>query len=579
MSSHAPASPHSDRPLDTRGRPRHPGAGASRPDVADEASPGSDPRPAPEPAGSIDHKWLVAASVSIGAIMGTIDLSIVNVALPQIRGSIGASIDQMTALATSFAIAQVVVMPLTAFLGRFVGQKRVYLFCLALFIVGSAMCGLSRTLTQLVVSRTLQGFGAGALMPTQMAILRQTFPRREQGMAMAVVGMVITFGPAVGPALGGWIVDNWSWPWIFFINLPVGLLGIVMSQRFVHEPADIRAANAAQAARMKRDFDWLGIVLLSAGLASLQYVLEEGNRNDWFASRLIVALSLVALVGLVGFVYTELHVPAPAVNLRLFRDPVFASATALAAVMFSSLMAGMFLLPVFLQELLGFTALKSGLAMLPRALVMMVVTPIVGRIYNHVAPRLLVAIGVACVAVGCWQMGSFTLQTSQTGVIGVLVLQGVGFSFLFVPLATVALSFVPRVQLADATGLNSVVRQFGGSAGLAIYGTLLTQYADRARADLSGYVSPYRPEAAERLAALTRGFMTQGMDALSAKTAALQVLAGAVAQQGAVIAFERVFALTGLVLGLTLPLVLLLRQSEHDDHPSTPVTERAPAID
>jgi DHA2 family multidrug resistance protein len=547
--------------------------------AADAAAPAARPYAASPPAreGSRpDSKWLVAASVSIGAIMATIDLSIVNVAMPQIRGSIGASIDQMTALATSFAIAQVVVMPLTAFLGRFLGQKRVYLVCLGIFVAGSALCGISRTLTQLVISRSLQGLGAGALMPSQMAILRQTFPRREQGMAMAVVGMVITFGPAIGPTLGGWIVDNWSWPWIFYINLPVGVFGILMCRRFVHEPEDIRAANAAQAARMKRDFDWAGIALLSVGLASLQYVLEEGNRNDWFASRLITTLALTAVVGLVGFVWTELHAPAPAVNLRLFRDPVFASATVLAAVMFSSLMAGMFLLPVFMQELLGFTALKSGLALMPRALVMMVVTPVVGRVYNHVSPRLLVAFGVACVAVGCWNMGGFTLETSQGGVIGALVLQGVGFSCLFVPLATVALSFVPRAQLTDATGLNSVVRQFGGSAGLAIYGTLLTQYGVRARADLGESVTQFRPEVGQRIELIARGLAARGMDAWTAKTAAMKVLAGMVSQQAAVIAFERVFALTGLVLGLTLPLVLLLRQSEHDDHPESQPAAESP---
>ncbi len=515
----------------------------------------------------LDHKWLVAASVSLGAMMATIDTSIVNVALPQIRGEIGATIDQMTALATSFMIAQVIVMPLTAFLGRIFGQRRVYLTCLWVFLVGSALCGLAHTLPQLVLARTLQGLGAGALMPSQMAILRQTFPRKEQGMAMAVVGMVITFGPAVGPTLGGWIVDNWSWPWIFYINLPVGLLGISMSSRYVHDPEDIRAANAAHAEAIKRDFDWLGIVLLSTALAALQYVLEEGNRNDWFDSKLITTLTVVSIGSLLAFIHVELNARVPSVNIRLFKDYVFTSATLLAAVMFSSLMAGMFLLPVFMQEMLGFTALKSGMALLPRALVMMVVTPIIGRIYNHVSPRLLVAIGLSCVSLGCWEMGSFTLQTSQAGIIGVLVLQGVGFSCLFVPLATVALSHVPRVQLTDATGLNAVVRQFGGSAGLAIYGTLLSQHATRARADLAEHVTAVDPGTAERLAAMTRAFIAHGYDALTAKSAALQAMAGTVARQGAVLAFEHVFALTGLALAVTLPLVLLLRQSEHDDHP------------
>jgi DHA2 family multidrug resistance protein len=529
--------------------------------------------------GNIDRKWLVAASVSVGAMMATIDASIVNVALPQIRGEIGASIDQMTSLATSFAIAMVVIMPLTAFLGRILGQKRVYLACLGVFIAGSALCGIARSLPQLVIARSLQGLGAGALMPSQMAILRQTFPKREQGMAMAVVGMVITFGPAVGPTLGGWIVDNWSWPWIFYINLPVGLVGIAMSSRFVHEPADIRAANAAHAERIKRDFDWLGILLLSAGLAALQYVLEQGNRNDWFESPRIAGLTALAVISLVGFVVTELRAPTPAVNLRLFKHPVFTSSTLLAAVMFSSLMAGMFLLPLFMQELLGFTALKSGMALLPRALVMMVVTPIVGKLYNHVSPRVLVAFGLICVSLGCWEMGSFTLETSQSGIIGVLVLQGVGFSCLFVPLATVALSHVPRVQLSDATGLNSVVRQFGGSAGLAIYGTLLTQHGVRARSHLGEFVTAYRPDVAERLAAMTHAFIARGMDAVTAKTAAVQALAGVVARQGAVIAFEHIFAMTGIALACTLPLVLLLRHSDHDDHPESVVESQQAAVE
>jgi DHA2 family multidrug resistance protein len=511
-----------------------------------------------------DNKWLVAASVSFGAIMATLDLSIVNVALPQIRGSIGASIDQMTAVATSFAIAQVIVMPLTAFLGRFLGQKRVYLFCLGLFLVGSVLCGLARTLTQLVVARSLQGLGAGALQPSQMAILRQTFPPKEQGMAMAMVGMAVMIGPALGPTLGGWIVDNWSWPWIFYINLPVGALGILMTSRFVHEPEDIRAANRAQAARMRKNLDWQGIAFLSVGLACLQYVLEEGNRNDWFDSRAITLATVTAAVGLVAFLVRELHAPEPAVNLRLFRDPVFASATVLGAVMFSNLMANMFLLPVFMQELLGFTALKSGFALLPRALVMMVATPMVGRLYGRVPPRVLVAIGIGCVAAGSFQMGHFTLATSDAGIIATLILQGVGFSFLFVPLATVALSYVSRVQLADATGLNSLFRQFGGSAGLAIYGTLLEQYTTRATAVLAMHVEPYRAATGERLSLLTGAMCGGGMDPYTARAAALKTLAATVAQQGAVIAFERVFILTGIVMVLLLPLVVALRDKAHE---------------
>jgi MFS transporter, DHA2 family, multidrug resistance protein len=511
-----------------------------------------------------DNKWLVAFSVSFGAIMATIDISIVNVALPQIRGSIGATIDQMTALGTSFAIAQVIVMPLTAFLGRFFGQKRVYLFCLGLFLVGSVLCGLAHTLPQLIAARTLQGFGAGALQPSQMAILRQTFPPREQGMAMAIVGMVIVIGPAIGPTLGGWIVDNWSWPWIFYINMPVGIIGILATSRFVHEPEDIRTANRAQAEVMRRNLDWQGIVYMSVGLAALQYVLQEGNRLDWFDSKLVTLASILSIAGLGLFVWQELHARAPAVNLRLFRDRTFSSATLIGSIMFANLMANMFLLPVFMQEMLGFTALKSGVSLMPRALVMMATTPLVGRIYNHVSPRLLVALGVAFVALGSLDMGHFTLLTSDVGVIKTLLLQGVGFSLLFVPLTTVALSHVERTQYADASGLNSLVRQFGGSAGLAIYGTLLEQFTARAQAALAVHVDPYRAPVMDRVAAISRGMVAHGMDPVTAKAAAVKALAGTVARQGAMIAFEKTFMLTGFMMLTLLPLTFFLRSKDHE---------------
>jgi DHA2 family multidrug resistance protein len=395
-------------------------------------------------------------------------------------------------------------------------------------------------------------------------------------MAMAVVGMVVVIGPAIGPSLGGWIVDNWSWPWIFYINLPVGILGIVATTRFVHEPEDIRAANRAQAEVMRRNLDWQGIAYMSVGLAALQYVLQEGNRNDWFDSKAITLATIAAVVGIVAFIVQELRAPAPAVNLRLFRDPTFSSATVIGGIMFANLMANMFLLPVFMQEMLGFTALKSGLALMPRALVMMVGAPIVGRIYNHVSPRVLVALGLVCVALGSLDMGRFTLQTSDTGIITTLLLQGVGFSLLFVPLTTVALSHVPRTQLTDASGLNSLVRQFGGSAGLAIYGTLLEQYTTRAQAALAVHVDPYRPEVAQRLESITRGMVARGMDAATAKAAALRALAGTVARQGAMIAFEKTFMLTGFMMITLLAFVFFLRSKDHEaaregPHPVAPV--------
>jgi DHA2 family multidrug resistance protein len=510
------------------------------------------------PARPATNKWLVTISVTFGTLMGAIDASIVNVALPHLRGAVGATLQEITWITTGFAIATVIVMPLTAFLGRLFGQKRVYMASLLLFIGSSALCGMSATLEQLVLFRVLQGLGAGALQPTEQAILRQTFPPEEQGTAMALFGMAVMVGPAVGPTLGGWIVDNFHWSWIFFINLPVGALGLFMVWRFVHEPEDVRAANAAGAAAQRRNMDWLGIALLAIGLAALQYVLEEGQQEDWFASSLIVSCALASGVALVLFVWRELVAPVPAVNVRLFKDKLFASGSIIGAAMFAILLSSMFLLPVFMQELLGFTAMQSGLALMPRTLVMMAITPVVGRLYGRVSARALIAIGIVLVSAGSIWVSHVTLQSTAAGIVHPIMLQGVGFSFLFVPLTTAALSDVPRTKLADATGLNSLLRQVGASMGLAAFATLLSRSGVHAKAALASHVAIDRPEVQERLAALAAGFQGRGLDPVSAREAALRALDGVVTRQAMTIAFERVLFLTGALLLLVLPLLFFL---------------------
>jgi DHA2 family multidrug resistance protein len=520
--------------------------------AAAEASPAAATRPKV-------NKWLVAASVTFGTLMGTIDASIVNVAIPHMRGAVGATVQEITWVTTGFALANVLVMPLTAFLGRLFGQKRVYMFCLGLFILGSALCGMARSLTSLVAYRVLQGFGAGALQPTEQAILRQTFPPAEQGMAMALFGMAIMVGPAVGPTLGGFIVDNWSWPWIFYLNLPVGLLGLVMVGSFVHEDPEILAQNRGLAERQRAHVDWLGIALLCVALAALQYFLEEGARDDWFDSRVITGVFIVALIASAAFIIRELSAPAPAVNVRLFKDPVFASGTLISATMFALLMANMFLLPLFMQEYLGFSATQAGMALMPRVVVMMITTPIVGRLYNHVSPRLLIAIGVLFFGYGAYEMSHLALGSGPGDVVAAIAVQGVGFACLFVPLNTTALASIPRHLLPDATGLSSLLRQIGGSMGLATFATLLAVYNVDARASLAAHLRPERPELQARLAAMQHAFAERGMDAVSAHAAALRALAGGMQRQAATLAFDKLFLLGGLLFLLVLPLLFFLK--------------------
>jgi DHA2 family multidrug resistance protein len=514
------------------------------------------------------NKWLVALSVTFGTLMGAVDASIVNVALSQIRGSVGATLQEITWISTGFSIATVMVMPLTAFVGRLYGQKNVYLACLALFVVGSALCGIAWNLPSLIVFRALQGFGAGALQPTEQAILRTTFPPKEQATAMALFAMAVMIGPALGPTLGGFIVDHFHWSWIFFINVPVGILGFFMVTRFVHEPEDLKAKARVEAERQRRNMDWLGIALLWGALIALQYVLEEGQADDWFESPAIVVATLVFVFAAIAFVARELTAEVPAVNLRLFKDPVFTSGSLAYAGMFGVMISGMFLLPLFMQELLGFTATQSGLAMMPRTLAMMVCVPLMARVYRYVRPAVLATAGVLVTSWGMFSLSGLNLDSNANAIMGSLIVQGLGMSMMMVPLQTVALSNVPRERMPDATGLNSLMRQIGGSLGIAVFATILSRQGVIASAGLRAHLVAERPEVQARLAGTTAGLMARGMSAADAQSTALRSLAGTVARQGMVLAFDHLFVVGVIAFACVIPLALMLRRPVQAPQPA-----------
>jgi DHA2 family multidrug resistance protein len=378
-------------------------------------------------------------------------------------------------------------------------------------------------------------------------------------MAMALFGLAVVVGPAAGPVLGGYIIDNMSWPWIFYINLPVGLLGIFMVTRFVHEPEDIRRANHDRAAEQRKNLDWQGVLLMTTGLASLQYVLEEGSRNDWFSSMPVAICTFLAFFLLTAFVIRELTAPVPAVDLSLFKDRVFLSGTIIGSIMFAILMSITFLLPLFMQQLLGFSAVQAGTALMPRALAMMVAIPLVGRLYNYVQPRILVIIGVVLVALSAYEMSHYTFETSSHSVVAAIILQGFGFASLFVPLTTVALASIPRYRMTDATGLNSLLRQIGGSLGLAAFATLLPHFVQTARVGLVSHLVAGRPEMLERLSAIGGGLRSRGLDPATATSTAARVLDGMVSRQAMLLAFERMFVLAGVAFLFVIPFALLLK--------------------
>jgi DHA2 family multidrug resistance protein len=507
------------------------------------------------------NKWLVTLAISFGTLMGSIDASIVNVALPQIRGAVGATLQESTWVTTGFIIATVIMLPLTGFVGRLFGQKHAYLACLTLFVASSVLCGLAWSLPSLVIFRALQGLGAGALTPIEQAILRRTFPPEEQGMAMAIFTMVIVVGPTIGPTLGGYIVDHHHWSWIFFINIPVGVIGFLMVWHVVEEPPDLAAADRAAAEAQRRKLDWPGLALLCAGLATLQYLLEDGQSRDWFESTEISGCALVAGVCLSAFVVRELHAPAPIVNLRLFKDPVFSSGVLVGVIVFSVILANMFLLSLFTQELLGFTATDAGMALMPRTIVMVATMPIVGRLYGRVSPRALIAAGLLCSFGGIYLMGGVAVDTGIQDLIGGLMLQGLGTSLIFVPLNTVLFENVPRTRVADAAGVNLMLRHIGSSLGLAMLASLVPRYTAQAREALAAHLFAERPEVIERLAQIEGAMIGRGLDRASAQTASLRLLADTTLRQATIIAFDRLFLLSALLFLLALPLLLILRST------------------
>jgi DHA2 family multidrug resistance protein len=497
------------------------------------------------------HKWIVAGTVLMATIMAVLDSSIVNVALPDMSGNMGATIEEITWVVTSYILAQVIVMPITGLLSARFGRKRFYLTSVVLFTAASMACGLARSLGVMVAFRIVQGFGGGVLLTVSQAILRESFPPEEQGVAMGLYGLGAVLAPAFGPTLGGWLTDQYSWPWIFYINVPIGVLTVILVSRFIHDPRYL--------VRERGQIDWPGLGLLVVGLGSLQLFLEEGQRYDWLQSGYIVRLAVIAAAGLALFLWRELTTPRPAVSLRDLGNLSFSSATAIGGVLGLALNGSLFLLPVFLQRLLGFNAMQSGFALMPRSLAMAVVMPIGGRFYNRLGPRVLVGSGLVVAGFGFYGMARLTADVGYWDLFWPQVWQGVGFSLIFVALSTAALSTIPRARMTQAAGLYNVVRQVMGSVGIALAATTLSSSTVEYHARLSEDASA---SYASRtwVAGVTAAMQAKGADAYTASQQALRLVDATIERQAAVLAYNHVFLLVSTLFVIGLPLVFLLRR-------------------
>lgn len=471
---------------------------------------------------------LITITVMLGLIMAIIDATIVNVGLTNIAGNLGASIDEVSWVATGYILASVIVMPLNGYLTALLGRKNFYAGCLALFTLASILCGTAHSIWQLVFYRVLQGFGGGALQPTAQAILFETYPAEKRGSAMAIFGLGAMVGPAVGPTLGGWLIDNATWPMIFYINIPIGIAAFLMTLMFIPNPRFIE--------RPKGGIDWLALGLLTAGLASLQYVLERGQHDDWYNSTMIWVLTVVSVVALAWFIWKTIRDRFPLVDLTVFKFRTFTIGNIIGVVSGFGLFGTSLVLPLFFQQVLGFTAFDTGLALLPGALATAASMIVVGRLMAKLDSRILVAFGMLVFGYATWWMGGFNEYAGYWDVFWPRLVQGIGLGFLFVPLTTVTLGAVPREELANATGISALLRQLGGSFGIAILTTLLAhQMAVAWNTLASGVVK-------------THGY-------------SIGALTQIVATSSAVIGYDYLFRISGIVFFATIPLVFFMRPS------------------
>ena len=493
-------------------------------------------------------------SVMTGSIMSSINISIVNVALPHMRGSLGASVEEITWVATGYMLSQVIIMPLVAMLSSRFGRKRYYQFSVFLFTLSSMLCGVAWDLTSMVAFRMIQGIGGGTLVPVSQAILRETFPVEEQGTAMGIYGIGAIFGPAIGPTLGGWLIDNYSWPWIFYVNVPVGIVNMLLVMRFISDPPYL--------VREKGKIDISGLMLLIIGLGALQLMIEKGGEKNWFESGLIIYLALSAGAGLLLFIWRELSTDKPAVDLRILKNVTFASGTMLNGILGMGLMGSLFLLPLLLQQLLGYPAYDSGIALLPRSIAMGITMLVAGRFYNRLGPRPLVGSGLIVCVFSFWQLSRLSLSVGFWDILIPLFLQGIGFGLVFVALSTVALSVIERPKLTAATGLYNVVRQVFSSVGIAMAASQLTRAETISRAVLVENVVNSRDITTEWLRVFSDAMLSQGSDPLSADQRALKLMDAKIMKQASMLAFNHVFWLIACVFIISIPFVFLLKRKQ-----------------
>jgi DHA2 family multidrug resistance protein len=505
---------------------------------------------AAQPEDKYKYKYLIAIAVTLAAVLELIDTSIVNVAIPHMMGNLGATLDEISWVSTGYIIANVIVIPMSGWLSAYFGRKRYLTGSIIVFVVSSFFCGAATSLGGLVFWRVVQGIGGGALLSTAQATLFEAFPPAEVGIGQAMFGVGVMVGPTLGPTLGGWIVDNYNWPWIFYINVPMGILAALMTYTYVHDAEHQERAETV---------DVFGFVLLATCVGSLQFMLEKGQRYDWFDSRLVTSLLVTSVASFLLLIWRELTIKEPIINFRVLKSRQLAAGVSIAAMLGLALFGSIFILPIFLQNLHGLTANQTGLVILPGAIASAVTMAFVGRNANRLDARATVTVGAVLFFLSMWLLARMTLASGAEETFWPLILRGVGLGLIFVPLTNATMAEMKTHELAQGTGMFNLTRQLGGSLGIAIMATLLTRFTAQKKAGLVEHVTTMDPGSLGRLDQITRGLVARGINPAMAKQQALYVLDRQISAQASVLAFSRIYILSGVILLVALPLLLLFK--------------------
>ena len=503
------------------------------------------------------HKWLVTLAVMLATVIEVLDVTIANVSLPHMQASFSASVDEVTWILTSYLVATGVVVPMTGWLAAAFGAKRLLIGSTLLFTVASVMCGLAWDLPSMVFFRVLQGVGGAALMPLSQTKLLEVFPPREHGLATAVWGIGIMVAPILGPTLGGWLTDNYHWRWIFLVNVPIGLLAVILQIAFVPGEEEHPAHRAARV-------DYLGLLLVVLSIGCMQIVLDRGERADWFAAPWVWAFSAVSVLATVALVPWELRREAPVVDIRLFRDPSFAAGSVITLMLFASLYSNFIMFGLFLQLLMRYPALQAGVTMAPRGFATMIAMFLIGQLYTRIDARMVLAMGVIMVAYGGFEMSRWSADIAPVNMLPPLLITGLGIGFTFVPLSALTISTVAQASVANASSLFNLMRNTGASIGITLSSTFLVRWGQIHQADLVNHVHATSAPAQAALAGAKALAASGGADGFTATSQAHGLIYGLVVHEANLLAFTDVFRLSGYVALAILPLILFLKKPSAD---------------